>query len=224
VGVGEVPEVKPPLFSFRIEFSIKCPHCDRHVPLDGPLEKVVCGNCRSDIDVPRDYWVDTLKGSCLKMQDMEMGGGRGSILMGTFWGDLTLARFDPYCDSCKTEFEDPWHLEPGSSYKCRECGMVYPVEAPPVWLRKGVPGIRLLINALISSAGSAPEVQAELMTLSCPSCAASLDIDGGSRIIHCSYCDDDVYIPDTIWRKYHPGRRKRRWFVLSEFADEDQET
>ena len=213
----------PRLFSFRIEFSIQCPRCDAHVPLDGPMERVVCGSCRSEIDVPRDYWVDTLRSSCLKMRDMEMGGGRGSILMGTFWGDLALARFDPYCDSCKTEFEDPWHLVPGSIYTCRKCGQRYPVEAPPAWLRKGVPGIRLLINALIAYPEPGQEGQTELVSCSCPSWAGSLDVDGKKRIIRCGYCGDDVYIPDTVWWKYHPGRRQRRWFVVSEHSNEDEQ-
>ncbi len=58
---------------------------DMPVPLDGPLLKVQCGCCQSDIDIPRNYWVEILENSCRKMQNMEKGGGSDSILMGTFW-------------------------------------------------------------------------------------------------------------------------------------------
>ncbi len=75
-------------------------------------------------------------------------------------------------------------------------------------------------DLLEPSVGDVPE----LISLACPSCAASLEVDGGTRIIRCSYCGDDVYIPDTIWRKFHPGRREcslRIWidwpYILFEY-------
>ena len=119
------------LFSFRVEFSIQCPRCDRPLPLDGPVERAHCKSCQSDIDKPRDYWTETLASSCRKMQKVKIGEGTGSILIGTFQGNLTLARFDPYCDSRKTSFDDPWQLAPGTEYTCSKCGAVYSVQTPP---------------------------------------------------------------------------------------------
>jgi DNA-directed RNA polymerase subunit RPC12/RpoP len=221
-GSGEGSEENG-LFSFRIEFSIKCPRCDGHVPLDGPLEKVQCPSCRSFVDIPHDYWTDTINSSCSKMQIMEKGGGRGSILMGTFWGNLELARFDPYCNACKEDFEDPWHLQPGTVYRCRKCEAVYPVDSPPDWFQKGSPRVKILINALHEKENLQPD-EVVLESFSCPSCAATLDVNGESRIVKCNYCGVDVYLPDQIWHRFHPGRRKRRWFVICEYSDEDETT
>jgi len=219
----EPTDAEASLFSYRIEFSIQCPACDGHVPLDGPLERTVCPSCRTEMDIPRDYWIDTLESSCRKMQEMEMGGGRGSILMGTFWGKLDLARFDPYCDECKTEFREPWHLEAGLAYRCEKCGAEYPVSAPPGWLKRGSPRIKLLINALCEVPD--PTVNKTLLvTVSCPSCAAVLKADGGSRVVECYHCGVDVYLPDRVWHRFHPGRRKRRWFLICEHASEDTKT
>lgn len=209
------------LFSFRIEFSIQCPRCDGHIPVNGPMEEVRCPGCRSVIEVPREYWTDTLGASCRKMTQMEKGGGTGSILMGTFRGNRSLARFDPYCDRCKTDFEDPWHLAPGTVYRCRQCGAGYPVAAPPAWLSGGVPGIRLLINALLEPEEHREEDAPEPVTFSCPSCAASLEFDGNGRILSCRYCGADVYLPDEAWSRLHSGRRKRRWFVICGHGDEE---
>jgi len=113
------------------EFSIQCPRCDMPLHLDGPLEKAHCNSCQSDIDVPRSYWIETLANSCRKMQETDPGMGTSSMLIGTFHGDLTLARFDPYCDNCRTSFEDPWVLPHGTIYTCKKCGAVYPVQSPP---------------------------------------------------------------------------------------------
>ena len=211
------------LFSFRVEFSIRCPRCDRSLPLDGPLEKALCGSCQSCIEIPGDYWTETLANSCRKMQETDEGIGSGSILIGAFHGNLTLARFDPYCDNCKTDFEDPWNLEHGTTYICRTCGIGYPVQAPPPWLVSEVPRIRTLINAILNelpetgtgSKGIQPE------PISCPSCAGHLKVDGSTRFVSCRYCGSQVYLPDELWLRFHGGKRKRRWFVICEYEDEE---
>jgi hypothetical protein len=216
--------VDVPLFSFRVEFSLQCPRCDMPVPLDGPVAAAHCRSCQSDIDIPRDYWVETLGNSCGKMQDMEKGMGTGSMLMGMFHGNLTLARFDPYCDSCKTSFIDPWHLEAGDRYVCRKCGLGYPVDAPPPWLSEVVPRIRMLINALFAGSPASEAGSDVPESITCPSCAGLLNVDGSARVVRCDYCGGQVYLPDSLWLRLHGGKRKRRWFVISEFMDEDQTT
>ena len=211
------------IFSFRVEFSIQCPRCDRPLPFDGPLERAHCNHCQSDIDIPRSYWIENLANSCRKMQKTEMGMGTGSLLIGTFHGNLTLARFDPYCDSCKTTFDDPWKLDHNTSYICTKCGKVYPVQKPPGWLSDEVPRITTLINVIFSEhdsicgagSGTKPE------SISCPSCAALLEVDGTTRFVECKYCSGQVYLPDDLWLRFHAGKRKRRWFVICEYMDEE---
>jgi len=212
-------------FCFRIEFSIQCPFCDRPLPLDGPLESVFCRNCLSEVEVPREYWIDTLENACRKMQGTKKGEGRGSMLIGTFHGNLTLARFDPYCDRCKTEFADPWKLEHGTFYTCSKCGAVYPVQKPPEWLTTEAPSIITMINALISegSQGSRADSADRITSFSCPSCAGQLSVEGISRLIKCDYCDANVYIPDNVWLRLHAGKRKRRWFVICERVEHAEE-
>jgi DNA-directed RNA polymerase subunit RPC12/RpoP len=210
------------LFGFRVEFSLQCPRCDRPLPLDGPLEKAHCSSCQSDIDIPKSYWIETLANSCRKMQKTDRGMGTASMLMGTFQGNLTLARFDPYCDNCKTFFEDSWSLKHGTRYICLKCGMGYPVQKPPDWLTTEVPRIKTLINAVFNdglpvgdSSGEKPE------SISCPSCSGQLEVDGTSRFVKCDYCGGQVYLPDALWLRFHGGKRKRRWFIISEYVNEE---
>ena len=210
------------LFSFRVEFSLQCPRCDNPLPLDGPLEKAHCNSCQSDISIPKSYWIETLANSCRKMQEIEKGMGSASMLIGTFHGNLTLARFDPYCDNCKTFFEDPWKLDHGTIYTCAECGMTYPVQQPPGWLSSEVPRITTLINAVFTEDGSTGKISSsqKLESISCPSCAALLEVDGTTRFVECRYCGGQVYLPDALWLRFHAGKRKRRWFVICEYIDE----
>ena len=207
-----------------MEFSLLCPRCDRPLPLDGPLETAHCTSCQSDIDIPREYWTDTLTGSCRMMQEVDIGIGTGSMLIGTFHGNLTLARFDPYCDACKTDFSDPWDLSPGTSYTCSKCGVTYPVLKPPAWLAAGVPRIRMLINALVS--GDSPGLSAaegtRPVSITCPSCSGHLEVDGTDRFVRCRYCSGQVYLPDDLWLRFHGTKRKRRWFVVCEYTDDGE--
>ncbi len=200
--------------SFRVEFSIKCPRCDRPVPLDGPLESVVCGNCETDIPFEQEYWVERITDACRAMREVNVGQGTASMILGTYNGNLSLARFAPYCDECKTDFDPSWTDSVDSQYKCSSCGVEYPVLIPPVWLKKAIPQIDYLINALTVSESLQKPDTSKPVVVSCPSCAAALDVDGSTRFVDCGYCNSQVYLPDSVWMKFHTVKRKRRWFVV----------
>ena len=204
------------MFSFRVECSIKCPRCDRPVFLNGPVTSVRCRSCQSEIDVPVDFWEGILEDGIPDMRETELGTGTGSTIFGTFNTSLTLGRLDPYCDSCKTDFENPWQLAPGEEYKCRECGELYPVSSPPQWMAEKLGGVAMLINAEMNGKDGEDDraETSEPVALACPQCGGWLQVDGSERLISCQYCDVQVYLPDDLWFKLHPVRKKRRWFVV----------
>jgi len=53
----------------------------------------------------------------------------------------------------------------------------------------------------------------EPVAYSCPQCAGSLMIDGTDRLVKCSYCETRVYLPDDLWLRLHPAKKKSRWFI-----------
>lgn len=209
-----MPENKDMTLSFRVEFSIKCPRCDRPIPLDGPMETILCGSCKSEIPITRDYWVEIISDACKTLRKVELGQGSGSMMLGTFNADLSLGRLNPYCDQCKTDFEPSWEDSVCSAYKCASCGLEYPVSTPPGWLEKGVPGIKYLVNALLDAEKPLELASSSPVVLSCPSCSAALEADGTTRFVDCNYCNSQVYLPDDVWMKFHKAKRKRRWFVV----------
>ena len=211
-----MPENKDVSLSFRVELSIKCPECHKPVPLDGPMEIVQCESCDTDIPFTREYWVETLSEAHSKMRSVKIGQGTASMILGAFAANLSLARFYPYCDQCKTDFSPSWKNSVGGDYTCGSCGVKYPVNSPPSWLRKGIPGMQFLVNALLE-VQSSKELSSSTspVVLACPSCSASLDVDGSTRFVDCSYCNSQVYLPDDLWMKFHKVKQKRRWFVVS---------
>lgn len=213
----------PLLFSFRIELGMNCPRCDHPVPVDGPISRAHCIYCQNDLEIERDYWITLIGEGCREMQSTPLGEGTGSMFLGTHNGNLTLGRLDPYCDNCKTDFADPWNLVPGTFYQCGECGSSWPVQLPPDWLGRAVPRVRILINALLEhdATEANPFADSSPMSLSCPSCSGNLQVDGSSRLVRCGYCDRQVYLPDSMWARLHGTRRKRRWFVVCEYGDEE---
>ncbi len=202
-------------FSFRVELSMSCPRCDNPVPVDGPVGRVWCPHCGGTVEIERSYWIEQLGEAVDEMRNTPVGEGTGSMFFGTNRGNLTLGRLDPYCDSCKTDFANPWDLEAGV-YTCSSCGARWPVSPPPSWLSQAVPSILQLINAVLEreGEGTAAPAYSEPVSLSCPSCSGNLELDGSSRLVRCGYCGSQVYLPDSVWMKLHGGRRKRRWFVV----------
>jgi DNA-directed RNA polymerase subunit RPC12/RpoP len=209
-------------FSFRVELSIACPRCDHPVPVDGPVFSAHCIHCQHDLDITEEYWTDHLREACKDMQNTPLGQGSGSMMFGTNTGNLTLGRLDPYCDNCKTNFINPWELKPGTVYTCGKCGSKWPVDAPPPWLSNAVPGVILLINALLETDKneSNPLSGSRAVSVSCPSCSGNLSVDGSSRLVRCTYCDTQVYLPDELWVRLHGVKRKRRWFVVCAYRNE----
>jgi hypothetical protein len=100
------------------------------------MELIHCDYCQTDIPITKEYVVETLSEACTDMQETDIGTGFGWMRYGAFSGNLTLARLDPYCVQCKTDFASPWDLRPGSSYSCTKCGAAYPVDSPPAFLKE----------------------------------------------------------------------------------------
>ncbi len=61
---------------------------------------------------------------------------------------------------------------------------------------------------------TAPAASTRPVRFPCPSCDASLSVDGSSRTVECSYCHTSAYLPDDLWRRLHPVRTARRIQLL----------
>jgi len=199
-----------------IETAISCPHCDEPVPLNGPWEAVHCDHCQSDIEVPRDFLVDMLRSVLKDLPELEPGTGNNSTIFGTFRQTLLAGNLAPYCVACKTDF-DPATMNPSMGSKaCPKCGENYVVTAAPEWLTELLPQVEYFMNAvLIDKSGEDADKTADRpVVFTCPQCGGALKIDGSTRMVPCKFCNVDVYLPDDLWLRLHPSKKKERWFVV----------
>jgi hypothetical protein len=53
--------------------------------------------------------------------------------------------------------------------------------------------------------------------MQCPGCGGPLAITHDSpRTTRCQHCKADVYLPDDLWRRLHPAKTVREWYVRFE--------
>lgn len=199
-----------------IEIGISCPKCDNPVPLNGPLEVAHCEHCQSDIDIPHDYWTDIFTDIEEDVRnEFEEGEGSSSSIWGTFNSTLLYGRLKPYCYQCKTDFEVKENLTEPYKHTCVECGNIIEVAPPPKWLNSEYPTIKVLVNAILEdlSGDATSSAISEPIAFVCPGCGGALMVDGTERMIDCEYCGLTVYLPDDLWLRIHPAKKKERWFL-----------
>ncbi len=198
-----------------IEMTIKCPECDTSVHIEGPYRKVFCGTCQSDIEFPEEVWVDLLEDVSKEISEFKPGEGTNSNIFGHFNMKVTYGRLVPYCSKCKRDFNIEDDYNGTDKMTCPDCGTVMPAFAAPDWFRKALEGAILI-------AGAWPEMKevekedkpvSDPVAFTCPQCAGSLMIDGKARLGNCEYCEPRVYLPDDLWLRLHPVKKKTRWFV-----------
>lgn len=215
------------MLGMLIETAIKCPQCDSPVPINGPWEKALCDRCQSVIDIPRDFWESMLVTIFREGRGMKTGVGTESTIFGTFRQTLLYGRYFPYCLKCKTDYV-PNAVDPSlGAHGCPECGETVAVTPAPDWLVELVPPLRYFVNAVLSENVGECAASDRPVVFSCPQCGGALKIDGTARMVPCRFCDVDVYLPDDLWLRLHPAKKKERWFAVydrkSRLRPEDNE-
>jgi len=121
---------------------------------------------------------------------------------------------------CKCSALEPWEgftaarvaaMTKGSATLfCGECGEGQLVRTPPQWALGVQPDLALLVGEVGASALDAPKP----VVFACPSCSASLNVDGQKRIVRCRFCESDVYLPDDLWIHVNPAAKRARWWMI----------
>ncbi len=206
--------------------------------LNGPLLKVHCNSCQSDIDLSDELWGSIISSVLEDYHEFAEGEGRNSIIFtGGFQLELLYGRLRLWCPKCKTNFPEPL-VAPEA--KCPKCDYRASVADAPAWFlnetRKHLKEITESRSDDDEAGESAPITDVEYMTIvdaelpgedadadvvlsepivfSCPKCGGALEIDGKERVVPCKYCTSKVYLPDDLWLRIHPAKTVRRWFIV----------
>jgi hypothetical protein len=205
-----------------LEISVQCPKCDAAVPLSGPLLRVHCDKCQTDFELPPRFWFRILRDIYAEAGfRLEDGQGYNAEAFERYEVKLLYGRQRPSCGGCNEPLELARDVTSAYDHACAACGAATPVTPPPKWLERALTPPRVLANAEVQEekAEAAEEGEAKAETsapvaFTCPQCGGSLLVDGRDRMITCNYCGVNVYLPDELWFRLHPARKKNRWFVV----------
>ncbi len=200
------------------EVRTTCRSCGNPIVINGPYRSIACSACSSEMNI-----AETITGFLNDFEDeyegFEYGQGQGGTLMG---GDGTFQygywRLAPRCSSCKAALEIPEDKE-NTTVRCSKCDTEHYISQAPDWLRRQVPSAKLTVTSqpvfdLKESVLKLDEDSLKPIVMTCPQCAGALTVSSGSeRILNCSYCNTEVYVPDAIWMKLHPVNKAVEWFV-----------
>jgi DNA-directed RNA polymerase subunit RPC12/RpoP len=203
------------MYYAAFEWSINCPKCDSPVMLNGPLQTALCDKCQSDISIPTDYWKDLLPDIMEEVKnELKEGEGSNSNIFGTFKTTLLYGKLQPRCEKCKTPIPMKEKVTESSKYTCTECKSIIPLSPSPPWFKKILPAIQLLVNAELETGTKSEESTVSgPIVFSCIKCGGALTVDGSDRLVPCQYCGVNVYLPDDLWFRLHPMKKKQRWYI-----------
>ena len=209
------------------EIRTSCGSCGNPVPVNGPFRWIECVSCFEKVKIPPDIIAGFMNDFEEEYEGRAEGEGSGGTLMsggGTYkYGQWRLA---PRCPSCKKQLVLP-ETTPGV-ISC-ECGVKYNLYEAPEWLAELVPSLRRCISQESPSEDGSSvnsvfnDKSLKPVVMSCPQCSGALSVSAvNERIMACSYCDSEVYIPDAIWTRLHPVKKVQEWFACFEGKTEKQ--
>jgi hypothetical protein len=207
-------------FVYKIRTS--CTECGEGMVLEGPQLEARCEACASAMTLPDSYWKNMLSfRSEVERFALTEGKTRGSSLVSgeqrflVSWGPQR-----PLCIACGALL-DLTAAPPGTTgtIACA-CGHANPTFPPPPWLAQSDPSILQIFGAPHEASTGVPaaaQVGApalDLVSFACPDCGANLKVTPDSaRVLRCTYCQCDSYLPEPLWRALHPVKKRTPFYV-----------
>ncbi|APR77365.1 Hypothetical protein A7982_02712 [Minicystis rosea] len=203
-----------------VELRTTCPKCGNPVPVNGLVPEVLCPSCEHVLLLSAELWHEALSGLAAVATGSSTGG-QTLLGVGT---TLTQESSAPRCAECGAELAVEGILAPEEpAWIDCTCGARVAVRKLP---RDLVPHAASFITLLIGEDPSQLSMPApgsvtaasEPVFFPCPHCGGTLPIDGSARIVKCSYCCTNAYLPDDLWRRIHPVKTVARWYAWVDAA------
>lgn len=204
----------------------ECNHCGAPLPLNAPTLEVTCAQCMGRVAVPAETWGSML--GDLDEQIDELAEGQGRTVNALVSGQklvYDIKREMPHCEKCNAPLQIAmWPVGTSRNFACTQCGDPASTQPAPPWLGQAAPNARQLYlvdpDPQLAASSPVPLSPAQAprpVALACPSCGAGLHITvDHPRIMPCSYCGADVYLPDDLWRRLHPVKVVMPFYVRFE--------
>jgi hypothetical protein len=213
-----------------VSLRTTCNRCGQPLPLNAPVLRATCAACSADVTLPERIWTCALDELEMSYESLAEDAPRThTATIDGFPLTFEVRRAVPRCEKCGQAYPDD-RMADGSTRDlfcvgCGDPGSTYPA---PDWLRSLVPTAVQIISTdrggaaeagLVSAAGlaAAPTQASAPVVMSCPQCGGPLRItDDMARLAPCTHCHAEVYLPDELWRRLHPAKVSRLWYVRFE--------
>ncbi len=211
-----------------IEAGISCPSCENNIPLNALMPSIKCPGCGEYLKLSLDNWKSVLEEAIRSAPSYGEGEGSKLNIFGSYNFKITYGRQTPRYDDTKDS------IDTGTLLANIDAGKVlHPQSGAPTSIRRMPEQYREAFKGVVALVGEDPELlpgssagqsletasKGHPVAFACPNCAGNLTIDGTSRMVDCSFCDTQVYLPDDLWFTLHPAPKKKRWYLLfDEFA------
>jgi Zn finger protein HypA/HybF involved in hydrogenase expression len=214
-----------------VSLRTTCNRCGQPLPLNAPVRRATCAACSADVTLPDGIWTCALDELEMSYESLAEDAPRThTATIDGFPLTFEVRRAVPRCEKCGQAYPDD-RMGDGSTRDlfcvgCGDPGSTYPA---PDWLRSLVPTAVQIVSTdrggaaeagLVSGGGgaaAAPTQASVPVVMSCPQCGGPLRItDDMARLVPCTHCHAEVYLPDELWRRLHPAKVSRLWYVRFE--------
>ncbi|TFG61990.1 MAG: hypothetical protein E4H36_09055 [Spirochaetales bacterium] len=202
-----------------IKTHTPCTACGNPLVINGPGPVFLCNYCQTEVNLGKKVMISLIEGIYDIAGPLEPKTNSTTLFMEGHSFQLTYGRGGlPLCPSCGeaqarelfriSSDKDCWEIP------CAKCGVRISVTKLPKWLRDRFPGMEIAVNAVPAVPDGEKEKPAiEGVFFGCPKCGANLEVDGIDRIVHCSFCGGNVYLPDDLWLRLHPVKKINTWWI-----------
>jgi len=208
------------------QLQLVCPGCNNFVAVSGITDFDTCQNCGKHVNVS-SVINDKMFGIMDRQKYMngflsggiEQPGGANAY-------KLVYSSMQPYCEECGSVIDEQTAFEAidsGKTYTCPKCSHKMPVRAADKLLKEFHPkAVGVLNDSYGIDKKSLDTTKDEMLVFKCMTCGAGLELTiDAKRTIKCNYCDNENYLPDSIWTKLHPNKEVQPLFMLLELNESD---
>jgi len=186
--------------------------------MDRPSLELECMACHAKLELTPIDWQRLFDKRNFVKPELSEGETRAWSLRSSEL-DVTM-RFGPQpplCAACGARMDlSTCKPEMEGNIFCGKCGAPMGTFPAPEWLRAVDKTVRQIFGAPRAPAGQriATADAAKPVSFSCPDCGGHLKITAESpRVVACSYCAADLFVPDALWRAIHPLKKRSPWYV-----------
>jgi DNA-directed RNA polymerase subunit RPC12/RpoP len=208
-----------------LRLQVICPGCNSYHALNGITDFDTCQNCGRSINI-RTILHEKLFDLLDRVQYLNgfLSGNIEQIGSGGY--KLAYSSIPPVCEECREVLETELILAAFEAKKpivCPKCSHKMPVRPADATIREFHPkAIGVINDSLGKDSNEKNTDKNEVLVFKCMTCGAGLELTADTgRTMKCGYCDNENYLPDSIWTKLHPHKEVQPLYLILKLTPED---